>query len=91
MLAAYMEEWVRSYGSQPPTNVLDEHIENLDLVRKYFEARLSRASFFRNISDGMDKQSKVAYRKSDPSRCKAEDADLDDVWSPLFETYVTLA
>ena len=90
MLAAYMEEWVRSYGSQPPTKVLDEHIENLDLVRKYLEARLSRASFFQNISDGMDKQSKVVYRKSDPSRCKAEDADFDDVWSPLFETYVTL-
>jgi hypothetical protein len=87
MLAAYMEEWVRNFGAQPPTNVLDEHIKNLDVAREYFDLQLRRTSFFKKLADDLEKQEKFSYIK--PERCKSKDPDIA-TWRLLFETYVTL-
>jgi hypothetical protein len=93
MLAAYMEEWIRTYGSQPPTNVLDEHIENMDHVHKYLEGRLSQTLFFQNAYLAMErrteKQAKIDDIGLDPGRCNPKDGDFDQ-WSLLFDSYVTL-
>ncbi|WP_398472213.1 hypothetical protein, partial [Tardiphaga sp.] len=82
-LASYMEEWIRKDDAQPPTTVLDEHLKNLDLIRKDFKIRMLGVKFFEEAFRPSRSFSKVE------GICASDDPDIE-TWRKLFESYVTM-
>jgi hypothetical protein len=86
MLAAYFEEWLLKQGTSAPTSLRNEHLSNLDTVRKGLEETLARSQL---LKSRVRSDSEVAEFKQ-PSACAAPDDTKLQLWRRLFSSYVSI-
>lgn len=87
MLAAYFEEWLLKQGSSAPTAHRNEHLRNLDMLRKGLADALGKSKLPKSRVPS-DKE--IAEFKQ-PGACDAPDDDKKlDLWRQLFSSYVSI-
>jgi hypothetical protein len=91
-LATYLEEWVRRDGQKIPTVVLDEHLKNLDDLRKKLLRHLAGERYFHDVLQRTmtDAPLKLTPPVRNGCHYTATDSARTALQKRLFRAYVAL-
>ncbi len=86
--AAYFDEWLSKQGNSVATVFLNEHLENLDVLRKGFEELLLKWDFASKMAP-RTKKKEMVLRK--PGACTSDEIDPQlDLWQNLYSSYISM-
>jgi|HubBroStandDraft_5_1064220.scaffolds.fasta_scaffold06074_1 hypothetical protein len=89
VLAAYSEEWVESDEANVTTTIRDEHLSNLDLLRRGLRRLVTTPGFFSTLLDGAMREGSLEFKI--PSTCLFHDeGGRPDLWRKLFTSYISI-
>jgi hypothetical protein len=87
VLAAYTEEWIGSNEASVTTELRNEHLKNMDILRAGLRRLFPASGYFATLLDSATRQSAIEYITPGVCRYRDEDASL---WRKLFTSYITI-
>jgi hypothetical protein len=85
--AAYFDEWLSRQGDSVATAFLNEHLENLDVLRKGFADRLNNWDF---ASKALPRTKKTEFVLRRPGACFSHEPEPQlGLWQNLYTAYIT--
>jgi hypothetical protein len=89
VLAAYTEEWVERDEANVTTTIRDEHLSNLDLLRRGLRRLVTTSGFFSTLLNGAVREG--SFELKIPSTCLFHDeGGRPDLWRKLFTSYISI-
>jgi hypothetical protein len=92
ILAAYGEEWLRREGSREggaATALINEHTENLKLLRTVLFGWAAQAPFLKETMQNFQKAREPEFRRQGTCTTEGPAATVD-LWRSLFDSYVSI-
>jgi hypothetical protein len=86
--AAYFDEWLSRQGNTVATVFLNEHLENLDALRKGFAEMLLNWDFVSKTVP-RTKKAEIVFRK--PGACSSNEIESQlELWQNLYSSYISM-